>query len=236
MLYFQIQGFKHQAQQSVLVAILGASLVELCLVEDIAMKQDIERRQMRVGVCLAVFHLANVACSLLVLVAQFATVWTARGRLYAAAHDVCCIVHLPIRGQIVGREDQGVAVDDQDVGQSRLGYEEVQNASTSHILLPANMTHLGDSGDARVLLNHQHVGRSILGYDDFIVEYVLAIARHECVTLSSEVGHQGDTIIIVRRDQDRNHRIVCRAGVVSVKKGLSGKVKSQVSKPRSVTA
>jgi hypothetical protein len=40
----------------------------------------------------------------------------------------------------------------------------------------------------------------------------------------------------VRRDQDRNHRIVCRSGVVSVKKDLREKEKSQVSKPRSVTA
>ena len=158
------------AKEHVLIAIMMKALVEGILLHQGLGNQEVARVEMHEGT------LPALLCSMHRLTLSFVQI--AQVALLATTYDIATIAYLlhiglqPATYEIVGGNGH-VAIHEQQPGILRLVAKEIADGSTAHILLTANETHMGESGQLSIIHYPSsiiHPVRPVVGYDNLVVE------------------------------------------------------------------
>ena len=119
----------------------------------------------------------------------------------AATDDVGSLVGMAdVVGKVGGADDLSIGIHEEEPIIAGLVGEEVAYAGTTHIVTELDEAAVGEMRKGGVALAVGSVGRGIVGHDNLI-------GHTELLGLQVEVAHQARTVVLVCRDEYREHKM-----------------------------
>jgi len=98
--------------------------------------------------------------------------------------------------EVAGVGEDHVAIDEQQPGIAGLGGKEIADGGAADILCPLDIPTVGQLVDGTVGVLHGSIGRTVVGYENLIVN-----GQGRCLSL--QAGNQAGTVVIIGRNKYR---------------------------------
>jgi len=113
---------------------------------------------------------------------------------------------LPIRENEIVGADFCIGVHEQNIGHAGLLDQIIPCGGSSYVFGESQMRAVGQELDHFVALHDAFDGRSVVGHEDFVVEFRFSILCLQFLALLLHIGHQTQAIDVVSGNKDRDHK------------------------------
>ena len=196
-----------QPEEGIFVAVVfAAHIIETDAIEDRAAEESVEDGK----ICSRVEAPLGEGALLLglhfIAPTQFAT-----GRGFgevgdAADKHIGGFPLLPIRENEIVGADFCIGVHEQNIGHAGLPDQIIPCGGPSYVFGESQMRAVGQELDHFVALNDAFDGRSVVGYEDFVVKLAFSILCLQFLALLLHIGHQTQAIDVVSGNKNRDHK------------------------------
>jgi hypothetical protein len=191
-------GFDFQPEEGIFVAVVfAARLVKTDAIEDRSAEESVEDGKFRgristpIGKCAMLLGLPFIAP------AQF-TAGGGFGEIGDAADEhIGGIALLPVRENEIVGADFCIGIHEQYIRKAGLLDQIIPCGGSTYIFCKAQMRAVGQEFDHFVALDDAFIGRSIVGNENFVVEFRISILCLQFFALFLHIGHQTQTIDVV---------------------------------------
>ena len=187
-----------QTEKGILIAvIITAHVVETDTIKDRSAKESIENGKLSRGISTPIGKCAMLLGQPLIAPAQF-TAGGGFGEIGDAADEyVGGFSLLPVRENEIIGADFCIGIHEQYIGKTGLLDQIIPCGCSTYIFGKTQMCAVGQEFDHFVALHDAFVGRSIVGNENFVVEFRFSILRLQFFALFLHIGHQTQAIDVV---------------------------------------
>ena len=194
--YWYVVLTERLAQEHILVTIMTETFIERVGQHELATDEEIGRVEVLIRGLLATGCRMTRLFGFLVEIAE-ATLECIRIAIDGhTTNDDIGIGNRKVPGNEVGRVDGHVAVDEEQKVVLGLLSKEVADGGPTAVLGADDVTAMLPLVDPAVGFDDVRVGRSVISHEDLVV-------NASCLRLAPESIHQGDTLVVVSGDEDR---------------------------------